>query len=142
MGLYLLGIILPPCILAIAIFVYRVSGEQRGWKPTFFLIWASGFMLLAWLYCGGSLWNYYAARRAMQRGDYSIAEGTVGAFIQGGDHKIESFIVGGRSFHYGCCGGKSETFTSDYNPDAQYIHEGTRARITYRDDAILKVEVE
>jgi hypothetical protein len=139
---YLLGLVLPPCILALAIFFFRDAGPKPGPKPTFFVIWAVMLTLMAWLLCGTGIWDYYSARRALRTGDFSVAEGVVENFVQGGDHKVESFTVSGKPFSYGCCGGESETFTSDYNPGGRHIHNGARVRIAYRGDTILKVEVE
>ncbi|HSE49340.1 MAG TPA: hypothetical protein VLA96_09060 [Terriglobales bacterium] len=141
-ALYLVGIIAAPCVVAIAVLVYRSEGQERGWRTGFFLVWSILTTFLVWIYCGGSLWQYYAAKRSLRTGDYSVAEGIVSNFKQGGDHKTESFVLGSHHFEYGCCGGSYETFTSDYNPGARTIHDGVRARITYRGDTILKVEVE
>ena len=87
--------------------------------------------------------NYIAFRdyaKALSNHDYAVAEGVVTGFVPmpRGGHADESFRIGQTKFLYGS-GWGSLVFNSELNTG--FLHNGVRARITYRGADILKVEV-
>jgi hypothetical protein len=121
--------------------VLRKSGERdQSLKGVFFqligglgVLGAVGFLLASYS-------EYQQATRALSDRNYSTAEGIVTDFIPmpPGGHANESFRINGVSFSYGS-GWGSTVFNSDWNKG--FIHNGTQARITYRGQDILRVEV-
>ena len=84
--------------------------------------------------------EYHQMKLALGEGDYQVTEGIVKEFIPmpPSGHPVESFRVGGRSFHYGS-GWDSIGFNSAWNRG--YIHNDAQVRITHRGVDILRVEV-
>jgi len=87
-----------------------------------------------------SLVEYHKMKLALAEGDYQVTEGIVEEFIPmpPSGHRVESFRVGGASFHYGT-GWDSFVFNSAWNRG--YIHNDAQIRITHRGINILRVEV-
>lgn len=79
--------------------------------------------------------------KALSNRDYSVAEGVVSDFVPmpPGGHAEESFKINQKRFSYGS-GWGSLVFNSEWN--AGLLRNGVRARITYRGEDILKVEVQ
>ena len=74
-------------------------------------------------------------------GRHSVGEGDISALVEKedpGGHPVESFSVGGESFHYGS-GWDSIVFNSAWNRG--YIHDDAQVRITRRGVDIVRVEV-
>ena len=136
--------ILPPIfsLLFAAIgWAMRDSGDRTlHQKGTFFVAISSCGFALSLVFVGANLAEYCRATNSLKRRDYRVAEGVITAFVpmppQG--HASESFKVGGSSFQYGS-GWGSITFNSEWNHG--FIHDGVQARITYKGDDILRVEV-
>lgn len=84
--------------------------------------------------------EYYVAKKALVTRQCSVTEGVVTEFVPmpDGGHSTESFRVNGVKFEYGS-GWGSTVFNSEWNKG--FIHDGVPARITYRGQNILKVEV-
>jgi len=84
--------------------------------------------------------EYHQMKLALAEGDYQVTEGIVKEFVPmpPRGHPVESFRVGGASFHYGS-GWDSIVFNSAWNRG--YIHNGAQVRITHRGVDILRVEV-
>lgn len=83
--------------------------------------------------------EYHQMKLALAQGDYQLTEGIVTEFVPmpPSGHPVESFSVGGSSFHYGT-GWDSIVFNSGWNRG--YIHNDAQVRITYRGIKILRVE--
>jgi hypothetical protein len=119
----------------------RKSGEHSQWVSGILfqvlgaigLLGALGFLI-------GSYGEYRRATRSLSNHDYFTVEGVVSYFVPmpPGGHANESFRINGVSFSYGS-GWGSTAFNSDWNKGL--IHNGTQARITYRGQDILRVEV-
>jgi hypothetical protein len=105
----------------------------------FLLISAVGFVFSLVLLLGHYS-EYYGAKRALQTGDYQVIEGTVKNFVAmpPSGHSTESFDIDKTSFRYGS-GRGSIVFNSEWNHG--YIHNGVQARIAYKDEDILRIEV-
>jgi hypothetical protein len=84
--------------------------------------------------------EYHSAMKALATHDYSVAEGVVTDFVPmpPGGHSTESFRIGDVRFRYGA-GWGSTVFNSEWNTG--FLRDGVRARITYRGEDILKVEI-
>jgi hypothetical protein len=84
--------------------------------------------------------EYHQMKLALAEGDYQVTEGIVKEFVPmpPSGHPVESFRVGGASFHYGS-GWDSIVFNSAWNQG--YIHNDAQVRITHRGVNILRVEV-
>lgn len=84
--------------------------------------------------------EYHQMKLALAEGDYQVTEGIVKEFVPmpASGHPVESFRVGGASFHYGS-GWDSIFFNSAWNRG--YIHNDAQVRITHRGVNILRVEV-
>jgi hypothetical protein len=87
-----------------------------------------------------SFFEYHQMKLALAEGDYQVTEGIVTEFVPmpPNGRPIESFSVGGASFHYGS-GWDSIGFNSAWNRG--YIHNDVQVRITHRGVDILRVEV-
>jgi hypothetical protein len=85
--------------------------------------------------------EFHQMKSALAEGDYQVTEGIVEEFVPmpSSGQPVESFRVGGASFHYGS-GWDSIVFNSGWNHGN--IHNHAQVRITYRGDNILRVEVE
>jgi hypothetical protein len=85
--------------------------------------------------------EYHQMKLALAVGDYQMTEGIVKEFVpmSPSGPPVESFRVGGASFHYGS-GWDSIVFNSSWNRG--YIHNDSQVRITHRGVNILRVEVE
>ncbi|MGO9540889.1 MAG: hypothetical protein ACLPN2_09885 [Terriglobales bacterium] len=88
--------------------------------------------------------NYVVIRdytKALSNSDCAVAEGTVSDFVPmpPGGHAEESFRINETRFSYGS-GWGSLVFNSEWNRG--FLRNGVRARITYRGEDILKVEVQ
>lgn len=88
--------------------------------------------------------NYVSMRsytKALSNGDYSLEEGIVSDFVAmpPGGHAEESFRINKTMFSYGS-GWGSLVFNSKWNRG--FLRNGVRARITYRGEDILKVEIQ
>jgi hypothetical protein len=119
----------------------RDSGDRTlHQKGTLFVVISSCAFALSLVLVGTNIAEYHRASNSLKRQDYRVAEGVITDFVpmphQG--HAIESFKVGGSSFQYGS-GWGSITFNSEWNHGS--IHDGVHARISYKDDEILRVEV-
>jgi hypothetical protein len=89
----------------------------------------------------GSYGDYRRLRRAILSGEYEIVEGTVTNFVPGdtGDHRPETFSVGGRQFSY-----RAAEVTAGYNrtqPHGGLIREGVRVRIAAVGGEIGRLEI-
>jgi hypothetical protein len=87
-------------------------------------------------------WNqYYQATRALRLGDYETVEGIVQDFVPmpPGGHATESFTVGNVPFHYGA-GWGSIVFNSEWNHGN--LRNGAHVRIAYKNEDILRIEVQ
>jgi len=86
-------------------------------KGKFFLAIAGAVFLLSLVLIAGNAAEYYKAKRALQTGNYKVAEGIVRNFVPmpPGGHSTESFDIGGTSFQYGS-GWGSIVFNSEWNP--------------------------
>jgi hypothetical protein len=84
--------------------------------------------------------EYHQMKIALAQGDYQVTEGIVSEFVPmpPSGLPVESFSVGGSSFHYGS-GWDSIVFNSESNRG--YIHNGAQVRITHRGINIVRVEV-
>jgi hypothetical protein len=84
--------------------------------------------------------EYHQMKLALAEGDYQVTEGIVKEFvpIPPGGPPVESFRVGGASFHYGS-GWDSIVFNSAWN--RRYIHNDVQVRITHQGVSILRVEI-
>jgi hypothetical protein len=84
--------------------------------------------------------EYKSARDILRRGDFETVEGIVQHFhrMPAEGHDTERFSLGGVEFKYSS-GWGAVYFNSDLNYG--YIHDGVRARISYKNEEILKVEV-
>ena len=87
-----------------------------------------------------SLVEYHQMKSSLAAGDYQVTEGIVEEFVPlpSSGQPVESFRVGGASFHYGS-GWDSLFFNSAWNRGN--IHNHTQIRITHRGNNILRVEV-
>jgi hypothetical protein len=88
--------------------------------------------------------NYVAMRdytKALSNRDCVVAEGVVADFVSmpPGGHAEESFRINEAKFSYGS-GWGSLVFNSEWNNG--FLRDGVRARVTYRGEDILKVEVQ
>ena len=84
--------------------------------------------------------QYRQMKLALSSGDYQVTEGIVTDFVPmpPSGRPVESFRVGGSSFHYGS-GWDSISFNSGWNHG--YIHNDAQVRITHKGIKILRVEV-
>jgi hypothetical protein len=84
--------------------------------------------------------EYHRMKLALADGDYQVTEGIVKEFvpIPSNGHPVESFRVGGASFHYGS-GWDSLVFNAAWN--RRYIRNDVQVRITHRGVNFLRVEV-
>ncbi len=84
--------------------------------------------------------EYHRMKLALAEGEYQVTAGIVKEFLPmpPSGQLVESFRVGGTSFHYGS-GWDSIVFNSAWNRG--YIHNDAQVRITHRGSNILRVEV-
>ena len=87
-----------------------------------------------------SVVEYHQMKVALAEGEYQVTEGIVKEFtpIPPSGPPVESFRVGGTSFHYGS-GWDSIVFSAAWN--RSYILNDAQVRITHRGVNILRVEV-
>jgi hypothetical protein len=117
------------------------SGDPQ-WlaKGTFFMVISALGLGLSLVFLVSQLNKYHRAKKALETGNYQVAEGTVSDFVPmpPGGHSIEHFRVAGSAFQYGS-GWGSVVFNSEWNRGD--IRNGAQVRIAYSDGNILRVEV-
>lgn len=89
----------------------------------------------------GTYAEYYFLRKAYDEGRYQVLEGIVAQFdpMPYSGHKRESFVVGGKKFSY-----SDFEMTSAFNNTQSHggsIRDGLYIRVTYVEDAIVKLEI-
>lgn len=119
----------------------RKSGDRnQSLKGVLFQVFGGVAVVGALGFFIASYAEYHGATKALSDHDYSTAEGIVTDFVPmpPGGHANESFRISGVGFSYGS-GWGSTVFNSDWNKG--FIHHGTQAKITYRGQDILRIEV-
>ncbi len=135
---------LPPLGVLLAALIgwgFRGSSDPKeALKGKMFLLFAAVGLVFSLVLLVGNYSRYYRAKKALQAGDYQVIEGTVKNFVPmpSGGHSTETFDINKKSFRYG--GGRgSIVFNSEWNHG--YIHNGVQARIAYKDEDILRIEI-
>jgi hypothetical protein len=118
----------------------RSPGPHPALKGKVFLFISIASIGISLMVATISFVEYHQMRLGLAEGDYQVTEGIVKEFVPmpASGHPVESFRVGGASFHYGS-GWDSIVFNSAWNRG--YIHNGAQVRITHRGVDILRVEV-
>lgn len=120
--------------------LFRSSDPKEAAKGKFFLLIAFLGFCFSLVLLVGKYNEHFQSKNALRTGDYQIVEGTVENFVPmpPGGHSTESFEVNKIPFRYGN-GRGSVVFNSEWNRG--YIHNGVQARIAYKGENILRVEV-